>query len=374
MALLRASLSHQVTELQVRTLSMMCKPSAIRALYIVSLPYPHSKCLLNSSVSDIYAALRHADSCIGPNFQPNGVRCNIGNDICGSCTGVREVDYLNIGNQVPHTYTWMTQNCLNDMGCKGNVYSEAIWSLYKRELRNFYNYDKNTSLEIVQRLTYIAAGSVENWYYFSDQPDRGCGRSSGYLSFLEADDDDGDLSEYCHLITFLWLVSITVKYLTIHFVSILANGTPHMHAIYEAFNDQEIACDSPLVRSSGCAGTPTTMSAVTKTEGYLSVSLTWTPVVGATSYQIFRADGAKQCDQGKVLLDDIAFTTFTDTGLMNGHDYYYIVIPKGSNPACFGKVASRYVTDRIMIDFFLSPFCNNGVYWFFRSASPVQVC
>lgn len=45
--------------------------------------------------------------------------------------------------------------------CVGYVYSEAVWSLYARELPNYYGYDDNTSLEIVTRLTYIAAGKTQ---------------------------------------------------------------------------------------------------------------------------------------------------------------------------------------------------------------------
>lgn len=53
------------------------------------------------------------------------------------------------------------KNCNGSVHCLGNVYSEAIWSLYKRTLRAApYNYDENTALEIVTRLTYIAGKSL----------------------------------------------------------------------------------------------------------------------------------------------------------------------------------------------------------------------
>ena len=115
--------------------------------------------------------------------------------------------------------------------CLGYVYSEAVWSLYKRELNSFYGYDENTSLEIVTRLTYIAAGNTYTWYGgYSKSPSGiwrgGCGTNSGYLSYLAADDDNGNIND----------------------------GTPHMRAIFKAFNDQEIACDAPTVKDSGYAG------------------------------------------------------------------------------------------------------------------------
>jgi hypothetical protein len=71
--------------------------------------------------------------------------------------------------------------------CLGLVYSEAVWSLYKRKLQKgpFY-YDDNTALEIVTRLTFIAAGNVGTWFGGS-APWGGCGGSSGYREYIAAD-------------------------------------------------------------------------------------------------------------------------------------------------------------------------------------------
>jgi hypothetical protein len=90
------------------------------------------------------------------------------------------------------------------------VYSEAVWSLYTRELQSSpYNYDENTALEIVTRLTYIAAGNIQTWYggYMSTGSGvkGGCGSNSGFLSYLAADDDNGNMND----------------------------GTPHMTAIFK---------------------------------------------------------------------------------------------------------------------------------------------
>ena len=123
-----------------------------------------------------------------------------------------------------------------------------------------------------------------------------------------------------------------------------------MTAIYKSFNDQEIACNLPAVQDSGCASAPNTKPVVTATPLDKSVVLTWTNV-GAAMYQIFRADGAMGCNQGKVILGETSLLTFTDTGLQNGREYYYVVIPKGTNAACFGP-ASMYVAN-IMDDLFL---------------------
>lgn len=177
--------------------------------------------------------------------------------------------------------------------CTGLVYAEAIWSLYRQKLPSMYGYDENTALEIATHLTYTAAGHFSTWYS-GNAPNGGCSSGSGYLNFLIADDDDGNLD----------------------------NGTPHMKAINEAFNDQEIACYSPAVQDSGCDGTPAEAPDVTAIAGFQTVTLSWNAVPGATSYQVFRTEGVKQCSSGKIKLAETYSTTFTDANLQNLREYY----------------------------------------------------
>lgn len=193
--------------------------------------------------------------------------------------------------------------------CLGYVYSEAVWSLYHRELNSFYGYDDNTALEIVTRLTYIAAGNVQTWYQGSP-PFGGCGPNSGYLSFLAADDDNGNLDD----------------------------GTPHMKAIFKAFNDQEIACNTHTVQDSGCNDKPTEAPIVTISDGNTKATLSWNAVPGTSWYQVFRTEGLEQCKQGKILVATLpsSVRTYTDENLANNREYSYIVIPKGSKDSCFG--------------------------------------
>ena len=194
---------------------------------------------------------------------------------------------------------------LVQLHCLGLVYSEAIWSL-KTKLKELYGYDDNTSHEILTRLTYLAAGHVSTWYS-GQAPFGGCSPGSGYLNFLIADDTDGDLT----------------------------NGTPHFRAIYEAFNDLEIACNSPRVIDSGCNDTPVRAPLVYAKPGQHEITLTWNSVPSAVSYEVFRSEGPKGCDMGKIKLGDIRGTFFIDTGLVDGLEYYYIVIAKSSG-SCFG--------------------------------------
>ena len=113
-----------------------------------------------------------------------------------------------------------------------------------------------------------------------------------------------------------------------------------MNAIYEAFNTQEIACNTPSVKDSGCGGTPQVAPQVTVTPGNMQAVISWTPVAGASNYEVFRTEGVNKCSQGKVKLTTTTSSSFTDTGLMNGREYYYIVIPKGPRSSCFGRASS----------------------------------
>ncbi|MCP4665759.1 MAG: endopeptidase, partial [Deltaproteobacteria bacterium] len=175
-------------------------------------------------IADIYTALRLNDSCIGRNFRP-GVVCGGYGDPCTVCTGVRDIDYLKRVSGQPHDYSWSNANC-SSVHCRGGVYSEAVWSLWKRKLQAApYNMDNNTAHEVVTRLTFIGAGATGTWFSGSP-PFGGCAAGSGYLNYLAADDDNGNVND----------------------------GTPHMQAIYDAFNDQEIACNTPTPVDSGCAG------------------------------------------------------------------------------------------------------------------------
>ena len=261
-------------------------------------------------IADIYTALRLNDSCIGRNFRASV--CTGFGDPCDTCTGVRDIDYLKRNSKQPHDYSWSNANCGGSVHCVGAVYAEAVWSLWKRELQSApYNYDNNTAHEITTRLTFLGAGATGTWFS-GGPPNGGCAGSSGYMNYLAADDDNGNLND----------------------------GTPHMTAIYNAFNDQEIACQTPTVQDSGCAGTPTSAPSVTANASDKSVGLSWGSVAGTTEYEVFRTEGVFACDFGKVKLGSTTGTTWNDTGLQNGRNYSYVVIPKGSSASCFGPASS----------------------------------
>ena len=269
-------------------------------------------------IADIYAALRLNTSCIGRGFF-NGSNCSGFGDACTQCDGVRDIDWDKRVSGQPHDIAWIDANCGSggstpcggSTHCEGAVYSEAVWDLLKRDLTGV---DSNTTHEIVTRLTFTGAGGVGNWFQCNagSGTGDGCNADGGYLNYLAADDDDGNLN----------------------------NGTPHMAAIFAAFNRHGIACSTPTVVNSGCAGAPATAPVVSATAVDRGAELNWTAVPGADKYQVFRTDGVHSCNFGKIKVGETTGTSFSDGGLSNSRAYSYIVAPAGTSDACMGPVSA----------------------------------
>lgn len=269
------------------------------------------------AVADMYANLRLDDSCVGRGFR--ATNCGGYGNPCTACTGVRDVDWAKRNANTPTTVTWIDANCGSGpapcgggVHCEGSVAAESVWDLWNRKLTaGSYNYSLDLAREIATQLTYRGATAVTSWFT-CNQGSGGCGAGNGYLNYLAADDDDGNL----------------------------LNGTPHMTGIHAAFSDHGIACATPTVQDSGCAGAPAVAPVVVATPAGKAVLLSWGTVPGATSYRIYRTDGVFGCAFGKVLIGTVTGTSYVDGGLQNGRSYSYLVLPMGANDACFGVPSS----------------------------------
>ena len=290
------------------------------------------------SIADIYAAIRLNTSCIGRGFFTTDT-CGGYGDACdgtpndgSSCTGVRDIDYINHRCNQPHTVSWVQNGftnaqcggtgsapscpggggpCGGEVHCEGYVMAETAWDLMHRDLTAApFNYDAQTAHELGARILYEGAQPVDSWYTCS--VGGGCSATSGYMSMLAADDDDGDIS----------------------------NGTPHMTAIRAAFERHEIHCATPAPVNSGCAGAPTSAPVVTLQPHDRSVELSWTAVAGASSYLVYRGDGIDPCEMGKFIVTETSGLNFLDSGLENGRSYSYGVMAVGSNEHCTGRMST----------------------------------
>lgn len=271
-------------------------------------------------IPDIHASLRLNTSCIGRNFL--GGNCGGYGDGCVDCSGVRDIDWAQRNSGLPHAITGAQgidaicgtgggAPCGGSSHCEGAAYSESVWDLWNRDLPAA-GFSVDTARELAVHMTYLGGGNVGTWFQCA-APFGGCAATGGYLNYLAADDDDGDLT----------------------------NGTPHIESIFAAFDRHEIACATPTATNSGCAGAPTTAPVVTLTPADRGAALSWGAVAGADSYLIYRGEGVNGCDFGKQLVGETTDTSFNDSGMQNGFEYFYIVIAKSDDgPTCFSPAST----------------------------------
>lgn len=261
-------------------------------------------------IADLYAALRHNTSCIGRGFFLAGP-CGGYGDPCLECDGVRDLDWAAHQSGVPHDVDWANTSCGGGDHCLGLLVGEAVWDLAQRDLQILYGQDPNTALEITTRLTYLGGGNVTTWFSGANGS-AGCGATGGYLQFLAADDDNGDL----------------------------ADGTPHMQAIFDAFDRHGIACPTPAVQDSGCGDRPTVAPVVSATAGDRETRLSWDPVPGASRYKVYRTEGPLACDFGKIPSGETTATEVTVGALQNGREHYFVVAGFGTSDSCMGPASA----------------------------------
>ena len=285
-------------------------------------------------IADIFAQNMLVDSCIGRNFR--AMQCTGFGDPCLSCTGVRESDWAKQASGLPHDIDWILSPtsapgggcigtptsirspCGNSVHCEGSIIAEALWDLVHRDLRGFdgsvFDFDLNTALELGTRLTYLGSYVVGSWFQCNpgSGTGNGCNASSGYLNYLAADDDNGDLTD----------------------------GTPHMSAIFAAFDRHGLACDTLTVQNSGCSNRPASAPANILAVGLDgAAALTWDPVPDAEEYWVFRSESVKGCDFGKALVGRTTETSFLETGLRNDFGLLYNVMAVGAQDSCSGPMS-----------------------------------
>ncbi len=297
--------------------------------------------LSNSSegYADIAAIYRLQASCVGHGFfwtsdrgcgqtadgtgfnqneaQSGAAHCNT------DCSGVRDSDWAKHSDNTPDTpQNFVCPKCSASSGpcgrqvhCAAAPARQAAWDLVTRDLTTApFNYDSNTAFIVGNKLFYQGSGNVGLWHACdcTAGTSDGCATTAGYMQWLAADDDNGNLND----------------------------GTPHMTAIYNAFNRHNIACQTPARVNSGCSGGPTAAPTLTASGSDGQVALNWTASTGASNYWVMKTEGFAGCNFGKTLTATVAGTSYTDVEVANGRQYCYSIVGVGSSNACY-SVASN---------------------------------
>jgi subtilisin-like proprotein convertase family protein len=294
----------------------------------------------SEAYADIAAIYRLHASCVGHGFwHTNDRGCGQTSDGTGfngnesrtgthcdlDCSGVRDADWDKHEDHIPDTpQNFVCVHCDGGSGpcgkqvhCSAAPSRQAAWDFVARDLQGPpFNYDANTAFIVGNKLFYQGSGNIGSWHACTC-PDtaNGCGATNAYMQWLAADDDNGNL----------------------------ADGTPHMSALYAAFARHNIACDTPAPVDGGCAGGPTEAPSLGVEIGSNELALEWDAVPGALEYRVFRTEGYAGCNFGKTLIATVSGTTYSDPDVANGRPYSYVVQAVGASDACFG-VASECVT------------------------------
>jgi hypothetical protein len=296
--------------------------------------------LSNSSeaYADIGAIYRLQASCVGHGFFAtadkgcgqtadgtgfNANEARTGPAYCATdCSGVRDTDWVKHNPSTPATplgfvcgqCTTGGGPCGREVHCAAAPSRQAAWDFVARDLQGApFNLDSQTAFLVANRIFYQGSGNIGAWHSCTcGGTATGCGAANAYMQWLAADDDNGNLND----------------------------GTPHMTALFNAFNRHGIACATPAAVNSGCGAGPSAAPALAATAGDLQSSLSWSTVSGATRYWVFRSEGHAGCDFGKAKIGEVTGTTFVDTQVANGRNYSYNVVAAGASNACFGRASN----------------------------------
>ncbi|HYH47683.1 MAG TPA: endopeptidase, partial [Thermoanaerobaculia bacterium] len=288
--------------------------------------------------ADIAAIYRLQDSCVGHGFfQTSNKGCGQTADGTGfnqneaqqgaahcdtNCSGVRDADWARHNPNTPDTALgFVCTSCLTGTGpcgrqvhCSAAPSRQAAWDFATRDLTAApFNYDSQTAFIVANKVFYQGSGNIGSWHACTcGSSSSGCGSTNAYIQWLTADDDNGNIND----------------------------GTPHATALFAAFNRHGIACATPTAVNSGCSAGPAGSVTLAGSAGDNQAALSWNTAAGATRYWVFRTEGHAGCDFGKTLIGTTTGTTFTDTQVANGRDYYYNVVPAGTSSSCYGRASN----------------------------------
>ncbi|HEY3175572.1 MAG TPA: hypothetical protein VGK94_07395 [Candidatus Polarisedimenticolia bacterium] len=256
---------------------------------------------------DLMALSLAGDTCVGESFSTTSLKTT-------NCSGVRDIDEKAPG-RTDHpltpavcstcaTLTRTANNCGTSTHCLGEITGQATWHLLQNLLAGA-DYITGAALPagnpalpaerarwIFERILIAGGPPMETW-------DPVAAGVSTYDAMMLIDDDDANLS----------------------------NGTPHAAYINAAWSHHGIA-ETPLVIDSGdCAALSdpivTLSLASDPATGLPAVTIDWTPVGGATSFDVLR--NTRAGDAFLPLARNVGAGPILDVGVQAGATYRYLV-------------------------------------------------
>jgi trimeric autotransporter adhesin len=294
----------------------------------------------SEAYADIASIYRLQASCVGHGFADNSSSGTCGLSVDGmgrnanealtgpahcalDCAGVRDTDWDKHADHTPDTplnhncprCTTGPGPCGRQVHCSAAPVRQAAWDFVARDLVGApFNLTTQQAFVLGNKIFYEGSGSIGAWHACTcGVSSDGCAAANGYMQWLAADDDNGSL----------------------------ADGTPHMTALFNAYNRHQIACTTPTVQNSGCSGQPTGKAAVWVVSGSSQNTINWDAMPGVTAYWVFRTEGHAGCLYGKVRIATVNApgTSFVDTNVQPGRTYSYNVLPVGTTDDCMGTLS-----------------------------------
>jgi hypothetical protein len=267
--------------------------------------------LPQEAYADAVAILQGRDSCIARGWFDDPC------DGCVSCTGRREMNYRErtpaepagpdnwIPNcqdcAVPPGCSLAPGPCGRNQYCEMHLPLEAVWDLATEDLPKL-GLDEQSAWQLTEKFFYMSAGLGGQIYDCSEDTTTGCSPTSWYTRFITLDDNHGDLFD----------------------------GTPHMSAIFDAFDRHGVACPSPVPQNSTCCPAPSKPSPSIAV-GVESNTLTWNHLYYVDEYLVLRNDFS--CDDYSFnIIDRVTpdeglpageTITWVDTDVPDGFPLYY---------------------------------------------------
>jgi len=278
---------------------------------------------------DFTGAIQVHDSCMGDGFYLSGGNCSGYGDACTSCSGVRDIDWGLHASNTPHTPANFTSPrcgsggcvgpCNRECHCESYPPSEALYDLAAKDLvagsqtsNPSYPdmngpYAPSAAWAVMDRLWFVSRPTAGAVYVCNGFNSHGCATNTYFRVFRAVDDDNGNTTD----------------------------GTPHSCYIAAAFARHDMECTTDTgYNTCYSACTPPAIPTLSVLPANEQVQLNWTSSGGGAVYDVFRNDLG--CGTGFTkIAEDVAVTSYLDTGLANGTTYYYQVTaqPTG-NEAC----------------------------------------